>query len=285
MHYLVAASLIWAFSFGLIKGNLAGVDAALVTLVRLALSLLVFVPFLRLRGLSARRVVQLLVLGAVQYGVMYVAYIAAFAWLQAHEVALLTAFTPLFVVGLEELAARRLRMSFVAAAVLAVAGALVVTTASLRAEGIWKGVVLVQVSNLAFAWGQVRYRQLFAGTQIAHRSVFALLYLGGLLVAVAATLWSTNLPSIELEPRQMWTLLYLGLVPSGLCFFLWNVGATRTNAGALAVFNNAKIPLGVLVSLVVFGEQANVPRLLAGCALVVAALGLTARTPAVAVRN
>jgi len=56
---LVAASLLWAFSFGLIKRHLATADPFAVAAVRLGISLLVFLPWLlrtRLsRGLRARR--------------------------------------------------------------------------------------------------------------------------------------------------------------------------------------------------------------------------------------
>ena len=53
----------------------------------------------------------------------------------------------------------------------------------------------------------------------------------------------------EIKPAQWWTVVYLGLVPSGLAFFLWNVGATRVGVGALAVMNNLKVPLAVAVAL------------------------------------
>ncbi|MEJ5203017.1 MAG: EamA family transporter, partial [Anaerolineales bacterium] len=65
-----------------------------------------------------------------------------------------------------------------------------------------------------------------------------------------------------------------GLVASGIGFFLWNFGARRTNAGALAIFNDLKIPLAVTVSLLVFGEKTNVLNLLTGGALVLAALAI-----------
>jgi drug/metabolite transporter (DMT)-like permease len=55
-----------------------------------------------------------------------------------------------------------------------------------------------------------------------------------------------------------------------VCFFWWNVGATRVNTGTLAAFNNAKIPLGVACSLVFFGERTDIPRLLIGGVLMAA---------------
>jgi hypothetical protein len=42
MIWLLLVSLAWAFSFGLIKGNLTGVDSNFVAFARMALSLLSF---------------------------------------------------------------------------------------------------------------------------------------------------------------------------------------------------------------------------------------------------
>jgi drug/metabolite transporter (DMT)-like permease len=70
------------------------------------------------------------------------------------------------------------------------------------------------------------------------------------------------------------TLIYLGAIASGLGFFLWNSGARQVNTGALAIFNNLKIPLAVVVSLVFFGEQANPVALLIGGSIVLLALWL-----------
>ena len=54
--------------------------------------------------------------------------------------------------------------------------------------------------------------------------------------------------------EQWLVIVYLGLVASGLGFFLWNKGAARTAPGALAAFNNAVVPLGMGLSLFYFGE-------------------------------
>ena len=59
---------------------------------------------------------------------------------------------------------------------------------------------------------------------------------------------------------------------SGVCFFLWNVGARTVNAGTLAAMNNLKIPLGVVATLLILREDAEYGRLGAAGALLVAAL-------------
>ncbi|HZU86422.1 MAG TPA: EamA family transporter, partial [Anaerolineaceae bacterium] len=46
MIYLWVVSFLWAFSFGIIKDTLSGLDPFFVALVRLSLALLVFLPFL-----------------------------------------------------------------------------------------------------------------------------------------------------------------------------------------------------------------------------------------------
>ena len=48
-------------------------------------------------------------------------------------------------------------------------------------------------------------------------------------------------------------------------------------AGVLAVFNNLKIPLAVVVALAIFGEQANMLRLVLGGGVMVVAAALAVR--------
>ncbi len=82
----------------------------------------------------------------------------------------------------------------------------------------------------------------------------------------------------RLDRGQVLVLLYLGLLASGVGFFLWNVGATRVSSGVLAVFNNAKIPLAVVVSLLVFHEQTDLVRLAIGGGIMLLALYLNSLT-------
>ena len=106
MWALLAASLIWAFSFGLIKTQLAGVPPHLVAFLRLGLSTLLFLPWCRPGGIPRRTLAMLLLCGAVQYGLMYIAYLASFGYLKASEVALWTIFTPIYVVLFADLSSR-----------------------------------------------------------------------------------------------------------------------------------------------------------------------------------
>lgn len=262
MPLLILVSLLWAFSFGLIKRHLVGVDSAFVAAARLGLALLVFLPFLRWRGLTARVSFALVAIGAVQFGLMYLAYIESFRYLRAYEAALFTITTPIFVTLFADALDRTLRPRALLAALLAVVGTAFVMVKSQDLHITLRGLALVQLSNAAFAIGQIGYKRLRAQHgALRDRDIFALPYAGAFLACAVAL--GIRDASVTLGPAQLWTLVYLGVLASGVGFFLWNKGATQVGAGTLAVMNNAKVPLAVAVSLLFFGESANLAALLA----------------------
>ena len=273
MGYLFIVSLIWAFSFGLIKGNLTGVDSTFVAFARLFTAALVFLPFLKLKKVKRTIALKLALTGLLQFGVMYIAYLAAFRTLQAYEVALFTIFTPIFVTLIDDAFAKHFNLLHLVVALITVAGTAIIEWESIQSPGVLSGFLLVQLSNLCYAFGQIYYRRIMAQQpELKDREVFGYLYLGAVFITALATLIFTPLASITLSAKQVVTLLYLGIIASGLGFFLWNIGARKVNAGALAVFNDLKIPLAVAVSLLVFGESATLPRLLIGGGVIIGAL-------------
>ena len=104
-----------------------------------------------------------------------------------------------------------------------------------------------------------------------------LLYLGAAAVALTALVPGIAWDRVaHLRGSQVGVLLYLGLVASGVGFFLFNAGARRTDIGTLAIFNNLKIPLALLAAGLVFREVVDWPRLVVGGAVLGGALGLNA---------
>lgn len=275
MWILLLVSLAWGFSFGLIKGNLTGVDSNFVSFARMAFSLLVFLPFIKYKKIGKSLFWKLFLTGVMQFGIMYIAYIASFRYLQAYEVALFTIFTPLYVTLIDDVLNKRFNALYLITAVLAIAGTWVIDQSQILSPGVLTGFLLVQISNLVFAFGQLYYRKLMAGkTELKDHQVFGALYLGAVAVTALATLTFTPFASLTLTAKQVWTLVYLGVFASGICFFLWNLGARKVNAGALAIFNDFKIPLAVAISLIVFSEKTNLLHLLFGGLIVVASLVL-----------
>jgi drug/metabolite transporter (DMT)-like permease len=281
MALLLIASFIWAFSFGLIKKYLGGLDPSFVAAVRLALACLLFLPLLKPRKISPAMTLRLFMIGMVQFGLMYVFYIRSFSFLAAHQVALFTIFTPIFVALADDLWVRRFRPLHFWTALLAIAGTAVIVYSGLGKTGILTGFALVQASNICFALGQVFYRRLLPAEKgWKDRDIFAWLYLGGAAAALLAMLLFSGPHDLHINANQFLVLLYLGLLASGVGFFLWNVGATRVEAGILAVFNNVKVPLAVLVSLLFFGEHTEWLRLLSGGGMIALAIWLNYRRSA-----
>jgi drug/metabolite transporter (DMT)-like permease len=114
------------------------------------------------------------------------------------------------------------------------------------------------------------------------RDHFGVLYLGGFIATLILVFLGTDLETVSISMKQFQVILFLGVLASGIGFFLWNYGATKTNAGTLAVMNNLKIPLAVTVSLLFFESVSGeaLIRLLMGGAIIVGAVYLNERISA-----
>ncbi len=274
MVLLLIVSVIWALSFGL-TAQVSGLGAPFVTAARTVLAALVFLPFLHVKDLPLERALMFAGIGALQFGLMYLLYIASFRWLRSSEVALFTIFTPLFVTLISDLLERRMSWMFLASALLAVLGTGICVWSGLGRAGIFRGFLLMQGANLCFALGQILYRRLAPATGKRDRDLMGLLYLGASVVAVAMAAPSIQWDKVlGMSLHQLAVLIYLGVVASGLGFFLFNAGARRTDIGTLAIFNNMKIPLAILASGLVFREAVDWSRLAVGGTIIGCALGL-----------
>ena len=255
MLYLAVVSIIWAFSFGIIGSSLTGVDSYLVATLRLASASLVFLPFLRPKYIQGIDGLRLFFYGFIQFGLMYACYMKAYQYLPSHLVALFSIFTPIYVVLINAIRKRQFSLQYVIAALLSVCGAAVIKVQGLPSGDFWIGFALMQIAGIAFAFGQIAYRDWKrTHSLVPDSAIFALLTLGGTLCAGLFSFALADQTSLVITSTQWLSILYLGLVASGLGFFLWNKGATKTNPGTLAAFNNAVVPLAMLFSLFIFGE-------------------------------
>ena len=284
MIYLAIVSLLWAFSFGLIGSALSGVDSFFTATIRLGCATLLFLPFLRATEIVRIDRLRLVLIGAIQFVVMYACYMRAFQYLPSHLVAIFSILTPVYVVIVHDLRQRTFSSRYLIAALLSVLGAAAIKAKTIPTGDFWIGFGLMQAAGIAFAYGQVAYRDWKRNNpQTNDRSVFSLLAMGGTACAGIAGALLSDWSTLEVKADQWKSILYLGFVASGLGFFLWNKGAAKSSPGTLAVFNNAVVPLAVLCSLFVFGESQSMDpengiRLALGSALVLGALVVSQRT-------
>ncbi len=282
MVYLILASILWSLSFSLIKKYLTDLDSNLVACTRLFISFLVFLPFLRPKNVAPKILIKLVTVGAVEYGLMYMAYIFAFKFLQAYEVAMFTVLTPIYVVLISDLKKRKFEKFNISAAVVAVVGAVIAVYSSFSTDDrllkdIVFGFVVLQIANLAFAFGQIEYKSIMKKEQSTDLDVCAALFFGATLITIPFAVLNPEFSTTNISMQQMGILLWLGIIPSGLGFYFWNKGARKTKAGYLAVFNNLKIPLGIIISVLYFSEKPDLPRLIISLVFMFGALFIAER--------
>ena len=270
MGYLFAVTLLWAFSFSLIGVYLAGqVDAWFSVLIRVALAALVFLPFLK--KISTPLAFKLMLIGALQLGVMYGFYYHSFLFLSVPEVLLFTVMTPLYITLLNDALNKQFNPQFFIVAFIAVLGAITIRYENLDSNFL-VGLLLVQGANISFAIGQVTYKRLMLNKQLDDKTVFGWFFIGALIVASACYALFGDLNKLPSTSTQWGILIYLGIVASGLGYFMWNKGATLVNVGALAVMNNLLIPAGIIVNVLIWNRDADLLRLSIGAGVMLSAL-------------
>lgn len=272
MQYLFAVTLLWAFSFSLIGVYLAGqVDAWFSVLIRIALATLIFLPFLKLKQTPKPLALKLMLIGAIQLGVMYSFYYHSFLFLTVPEVLLFTVMTPLYITLLNDGLNRRFNPRFFIVALIAVIGAITIRYENLNSDFII-GLLIVQGANISFAVGQVTYKRLMNNNQLDDKAVFGWFFIGALIIATICYTLFGNSNKLPTTSTQWGILIYLGLVASGLGYFMWNKGATLVNVGALAVMNNLLIPAGIIINVLIWNRDADIVRLSIGAAIMLGAL-------------
>ncbi len=274
MFYLSAITLLWAFSFSLIGVYLAGqVDSWFAVWMRVALASLVFLPFLKIRRVPRSLMIKLMAIGGIQLGLMYCFYYQSFLLLSVPEVLLFTVFTPIYVTLIYDLLKGRFSPWYLVTAAIAVLGAAVIKFSGIN-DHFLLGFFVVQGANLCFALGQVGYKYVMENETIdlPQHSVFGYFYLGALIVASIAFALLGNPDKLPSTNLQWGILLYLGLIASGLGYFVWNKGACMVNAGALAVMNNALVPAGLVVNILIWNRDEDLSRLLLGGLIILLSL-------------
>ncbi|EDP9870578.1 DMT family transporter [Salmonella enterica subsp. enterica serovar Gaminara] len=273
MALLIITTILWAFSFSLFGEYLAGhVDSYFAVLIRVGLAALVFLPFLRSRGHNLKTISLYMLVGAMQLGIMYMLSFHAYLYLTVSELLLFTVLTPLYITLIYDvMSQRRLRWGYAFSALLAVIGAGIIRYDRVT-DHFWVGLLLVQLSNISFAIGMVGYKHLMETRPMPQHNAFAWFYLGAFLVAAVAWSLLGNAQKLPETTLQWSILVFLGVVASGIGYFMWNYGATQVDAGTLGIMNNMHVPAGLLVNLAIWHQQPHWPSFITGAAVILASL-------------
>jgi len=274
MRYLIAVTVVWAFSFSLIGQYLAGqVDSDFAVLMRVLVAIAVFAPFTIWRGLPLPLLGGFWLAGALQFGVTYLCLYRSFELLTVPEVLLFTVLTPIYVTLFDDALARRFNPWALLAAAVAVAGGVIIRFKRLEGDYII-GFLLLQLANATFAAGQVLCRNLLLRYPSEQRlsRFFGHFFFGALLLALPSYLLFGDASRMPHTIVQWGVLLWMGLFATALGMFWWVKGSTQVDAGALAVMNELHVPAGLLVNVLIWNRNADLPSLALGGSVILASL-------------
>ena len=256
MIYLIIVSILWSFSFGIIKYGLSGVDSSYISFIRSLIALLFFSSISIYNIKKFALDLKLILIGALQFGFMYVFYIQSYVYLPAYLIATFTITTPIFVgLASKYIAHQSISKNGIYAISLVIIGSFLMRINFVNPFDYWVGFLLIQFANLFFASGQILFKEWKIkndSTDILHN--FSQMFLGATLITSLFYLFSAS-GSNQLSSENLFALIFLGLISTGLGFLFWNLGLLKVNNDKLAVMNNLIIPIAILNSYFIFGEQ------------------------------
>ncbi len=281
MIYLILVSILWAFSFGLIKNYLVGIDPFFLAFMRLASALFVFLFFMK--KFPFLKIIKICFIGAIQFGCMYYFYLRSYQYLSAHQVALLTVTTPLFIVLIHAILERKIGFNHLVAALLAVIASAMIVYQNSDIQFALKGVLFVQASNFFFSLGQIIYKRYFPHSKTESLNEFFWLVLGALIFITMVLIHEMLIEQksfqlTQIKPISWLVMIYLGSIATGIGFYFWNKGANLVKNAELAVLNNLKVPIAVLVSWLIFKEKVDLMPVLASIILFGISLRISNKT-------
>ena len=266
MIYLFIATLCFSFSFGLIKSQISGLPVDNVVFFRLLFAGMFFLPFFisNIKKIKFNSLITAGIIGIIQYGIMYACFLRAFKYLQGNEIVLLTASTPIFVIIFSSFFTKKTDFKNFICVFLVIIGAIIVASGTTSPKFLIKGVIYMELSNITFALGQILWKNYIKEPT---ENLISISYLSAAICVIPFVFFNAN-PNFSPTTTQWLAILYLGLVPTGIGFCLWNKGAKEVSGNLLAVMNNLKIPFGAFFAFAIFKENTNILTFLIGITLI-----------------
>ncbi len=155
----------------------------------------------------------------------------------------------------------------VAGTVMAVLGGLVIVIlgggGAVEFRG---GEVLVVIATVTWTWYSQAAQRWLAGYSQLHITGLTVMTGSVVLVAFALALDAGGLYElrIDLAPRPLALLVYLGVAPIGIGAWLWHFGVNRLGVTVASIYHNFVPVSAVLVAMLVFGATPTIYHLIGG---------------------
>ena len=273
--YVSVAMLTWSSAYATISYGLSAFTPGEVALGRLALGLICFLAWLRLRGLKLPPLAAwppLLALGVMGLTLYHLCLNYAETEVASGTAAIILALSPA-VTGVASTLwlGERLSPRTIAGLTLALMGVVLVVLTSGQSLSFQPKAALVLVSVVATSLYFVGQKP-FLGRYSA-LAVTTVTFIGG---TVAAIPFGLGLPHALLAapPSKIAALLWLGLAPTFLGYLTWNMAIQRASVSKVTSFIYFSTPIALTISWLWLGERPG-PLTLTGAAIVIAGVVLT----------
>ena len=273
--YVTVAMLTWSSAYAAISYALSAFSPGEVALARLALGLVCFLVWLRLRKLALPPLAAwppLLALGVMGLTLYHLCLNNAETGIASGTAAIILALSPA-VTGVASALwlGERLSPRAIAGLGLALAGVVLVTLTSGQNLSFQPKAALVLVSVVAtslYFVGQKPFLLRYSAV-----AVTTVTFIGGVAAAIP---FGLGLPHALLAapPSRLAALLWLGLAPTFIGYLTWNMAIQRASVSKVTSFIYFSTPVALLISWLWLGEQPR-PLTLIGAAIVIAGVVLT----------
>lgn len=268
------AMLTWSSAYAAISYGLSAFTPGEIAFARLALGLICFLTWLRLRGLKLPPLAAwppLLALGVMGLTLYHLCLNYAETEVASGTAAIILALSPA-VTGVASTLwlGERLSARTIAGLAVAMTGVLLVVLTSGQSLSFQPKAALVLISVVATSLYFVGQKP-FLGRYSAE-AVTTVTFIGGTLAALP---FGLDLPHALLSapPSRIAALLWLGLSPTFIGYLTWNMAIQRASVSRVTSFIYFSTPIALLISWLWLGERPG-PLTLTGAAIVIAGVVL-----------
>ena len=273
--FVTVAMLTWSSAYAAISYGLSAFTPGEVALARLALALVCFTVWLRLRALPLPPLAAwppLLALGVIGLALYHLCLNEAETGIASGTAAIILALSPAVTTAASALWLReRLSRRALAGLIVALAGVVLVTLTSGQSMRFEPKAALVLVSVLCTSLYFVGLKS--PSGRYGAEAVTTVTFLGGTLAALP---FGLGLPhAIMAAPlSRTAALLWLGLAPTFAGYLTWNMAIARASVSKVSSFIYFSTPIALLISWLWLGERPG-PLTLIGAVIVIMGVVLT----------
>jgi len=261
----VIANILWGTSFLASKHTLTAWGPLTSSALRFAVALLALslvLPLagcrIRLKGFSWQALKGISMVGITGFGVLYPLQLKGLTSISSGLSAAIMLTSPLFVLAFNAMLFRgNLSLNKVVALLLGLGGGLILLFGQDQSAGndnVLFGAALTFLASMSLALSVLATRAVSQHVDAGNLTFWSM-FVGLLLLLPFAAQESMTTEFVNPSTAAIASLIYLGVVCSAVCFWLWNSAIAKSSPAELATTMHLKTPTAVLLGALIASES------------------------------